>query len=182
MISKIETAGNLESLQEILRRRARELAREPEKEDAAEQLQLVVFTLATEEYAVEARFVEEVFSLEAITTLPGAPNFIAGIVNFRGTMLTLVNIKKFFDLPDSGITDVHKVVSIRSKDMKVGLLADRLAGVMAIDPLHLQKSLPTLNGIRADYLKGIHAGSLIVLEVEKLLADERLIVDQTVTK
>ncbi|MEA3187169.1 MAG: purine-binding chemotaxis protein CheW [Chthoniobacter sp.] len=172
-------APDIAQQREILHQRAQTLARPPESETKPSSLDVVVFTLGKERYAVESSFVDEVQPLEAMTKVPGVPSFVTGIMNLRGTMLTLLDIKEFFDLPRSGITDVHKIIIVRNKDVQAGLIADKLIGVQTIPIGDLQESLPTLTGIRADYLRGVTAGCLVILDLQKLLGDERLTIKHT---
>lgn len=169
---------------QILRDRARALARE-EKSDAdrerdAAAVEAVVFTLAPETYCIEAEFIGEIFDLKHITPVPCTPPFIAGVVNLRGSILPVLDIKKFFELPERGITDTHKVITLRGAGMTIGLLADTLLGARTIRLEEVQPSLPTLTGMRADYFRGVTRDGAIVLDVAQILSDSRIIVDETV--
>lgn len=166
----------------ILRARARALAR-PSDEDAPESatlLDLLEFRLAEERYAVETRHVREVYPLKDLTPLPGTPPFVRGIVNVRGRILPVVDLKKFFDLPEQGLTDLHRIIVVEGNDLTLGLLADAVVGVRSVPAGSLQPSLPTLTGIRSDYLKGVTAERLVVLDVDRILADPNIIVHQEV--
>src|SRR5690242_18000639 len=142
---------------QILRERARVLARPLTNGAPAQEnrLELLEFRLAYERYAVESRFVQEVHPLRDLTPLPGLPPFVPGIVNVRGQILPVYDLRKLFDLPEPGLTDLHRVLHVRGHDMELGLLADIIVSVRVIEAHRLQASLPTLTGIRADYLKGI---------------------------
>jgi purine-binding chemotaxis protein CheW len=98
----------------------------------------------------------------------------------RGQILPVIDIKKFFDLPEHGITDLHKVIIVHHEEMDLGVLADVIFGVRAIPLNALQPSLPTLTGIREEYLKGVTAERLVVLDVTRILADPRIIVQEEV--
>jgi purine-binding chemotaxis protein CheW len=166
---------------EILRSRARALARPPQDtDDAASALELLEFRLARESYAVETRHVTEVYPLKNLTPLPCTPAFVLGVVNVRGRITPVIDIKKFFDLPDKGLTDLHRVILIRGNGLELGLLADITVGVRRISPDSLQASLPTLTGIRAEYLKGVTAERLVVLDLDRILADPAIVVDEEV--
>ncbi len=166
---------------EILRARARALSRPPERAAAAEaSLELLEFRLAQECYALETRHVHEVYPLKDLTPLPCTPPFVPGIVNVRGRITPVIDIKKFFDLPDKGLTDLHRIILVRGNDLEFGLLADQIVGVRTIPVDSLQPSLPTLTGIRADYLKGVTADRLVVLDLERILADPKIIVHEEV--
>lgn len=166
---------------EILRARARALARDPqparEPEDAIE---VVEFVLAYETYAIESAYLREVHPLKDLTPVPCAPAYIRGIVNVRGQILSVVDIKKFFDLPERGLPDLDKMIILRSASMEFGILADRIAGTRRIPMGELQTSLPTLTGIRAEYLKGVTADRVVVLDAGKLLSDPDIVVHEQV--
>lgn len=166
---------------QILRARAQALARPPKRPPAAETLlDLLEFRLAQECYAVETRYVREVYPLKDLTPLPCTPPFVLGIVNVRGHILPLLDLKKFFDLPEQGLTDLHRIIFVRGHDLEFGLLADVIVGLRSIPVEKVQPSLPTLTGIRGDYLKGVTAERLVVLDLEHILADPRIIVHEEV--
>ena len=106
--------------------------------------------------------------------------FILGIVNVRGRIVPVLDLKKFFELPERGLTDLHRTIIVRGHDLEIGLLADVIIGISAVPAESLQPSLPTLTGIRADYLKGVTAGRLVVLAVERILGDPKIIVHEEV--
>jgi len=168
---------------QILRARAQALARPPERAAvAAASLELLEFRLANECYALETRYVREVYPLKNLTPLPCTPPFVLGIVNVRGRILPVLDLKKFFELPEEGLTDLHRIILVQGHDLELGLLADVIAGVRTIPVDSLQPSLPTLTGIRAEYLKGVTAARLVVLDLDRILADPKIIVQEEVEK
>jgi len=168
--------------QRILHERALTLARAPSNGAVTQdgRLELLEFRLASERYAVESRFVQEVHPLRDLTPLPGTPPFVPGIVNVRGQILPVYDLKKLFDLPEPGLTDLHRVLHVRGHDMELGLLADIVVSVRLIEADSLQASLPTLTGIRADYLKGITDDRVVVLDLDRILSDPKIIVHDEV--
>jgi purine-binding chemotaxis protein CheW len=88
----------------------------------------------------------------------------------------VVDLKRFFDLPNNALTDLNRVIVVRKDGMELGILADTIHGVRRIPQRELQPSLPTLTGIRAEYLKGVTAERLIVLDANKLLSDPKIVV------
>ena len=174
-------APTREETQRILKARAAALARQPGQAQAAgEHVEVVEFVLAYENYAVETRCVREVYPLENLTPLPCTPAFVLGIVNLRGEILSVIDIKKFFELPEKGLTDLNKVIVLQSGNMLFGILADAVIGVRRIPLAGIQPSLPTLTGVREAYLKGVTAERTVILDAEKLLADERIVVQEQV--
>lgn len=174
---KRKTELTLEDKKRILRERARQMALEPEPEKATiDSVEILEFILAYENYGIEASYVKEVYPLTEITPVPCTPPFILGIINIRGQILSVIDLKKFFGLPEKGITDLNKVIVIRNEKMEFGILADVVINVRFIPVNEIQQSLPTLTGIREEYLKGVTGKRLIILDAEKLLCDKKLLV------
>ena len=180
-------AGTLEASTEekrtILRARAKSLAQEPEKQgETEESLEVLAFLLAHETYAVETRFIREVYPLTELTPLPCTPDYISGIINIRGQILTIIDMKKFFDLPEKGITNLNRVIVVQQEDMELGILADEIIGIRNIPKSALNPPLPTMTGIHAGYIKGVDGEGIILLDMERFLNDRQLIVHEEVGK
>jgi purine-binding chemotaxis protein CheW len=165
----------------LLKKRAQILARVPKGEaEAVEVLEVVEFLLAYEKYGIESSYIREVYPLKDLTPLVCTPAFVLGIINVRGQILSVIDLKKFFDLPEKGLTDLNRVIIIRGENMEFGILADAILSIRLIPSSEIQPSLPTLIGIRADYLRGVTGDRLVVLNVTKILSDPRLIVHEEV--
>ena len=165
----------------ILKARAHELAREPVSSEAtANGIEVVEFDLANERYGIALTSVREVCLLRELTPVPCTPPFVLGIINLRGEIRTVIDLKKCFDLPEQGITDLNKILLVRHAEMQLGILADRIRGVRAISPAELQPVLPTLTGRRADYVLGVTSDCLVVLDAKKILSDSSIIVREEV--
>jgi purine-binding chemotaxis protein CheW len=167
-----------QGMKSLLKARATALAALPQSEAAEEYLEIIQFQLASETYGIELRHAGEVSLLKELTPVPCTPAFVLGIINVHGRVLSVVDLKRFFDLPNHALTDLNRVIVVRKDSLEVGILADTIHGVRRI-PLHdLQLSLPTLTGVRAEYLKGITGERLIVLDAEKLLSDSKIVVQE----
>jgi purine-binding chemotaxis protein CheW len=168
------------SAKEILRRRARALAAEPPRgESGAGTLAVLEFGLADERYALELGYVRGAHPLDHLTPVPCTPEFVAGILNVRGRIVAVIDLKRFFDLPARGIGNQHRVVVVHHQDVELGILADFIAGTREIPAGSLAPALPTLTGIQAEYVKGITGERLVVLDAARILGDPKLIVDET---
>ena len=177
-IERGHSPGPEETLR-ILKARARALARQSSAaQEPQEILEVIEFVLAYETYAVESRFVREIHQLKDLTPLPCAPAHVLGIVNVRGRILSVIDLKRFFELPEKGLTDLNKVVILQSESMEFGILADLIVGTRMISEGEIQASLPTLIGIREQYLKGVSAERSVILDAEKLLSDSRIVVHE----
>lgn len=176
---------SLEEKKKILKARAKALAREEEEKKGVEEcVEVIEFLLANEKYGVESNYVREVYPLKELTPLPCTPPFVLGIISVRGQILSVIDIKKFFDLPDKGLGDLNKVIIIhpdkpalsKAEGMEFGILADVVVGTLSIPLNEIQASLPTLTDIRARYLKGVTKDRLVILDMKKVLSDERIMV------
>ena len=170
-----------EKRKNILRERAARLAVEPEKKAEAEEfIEVVEFLLAHEKYAVASEYVREIYPLNDLTPVPCTPRFVLGIVNVRGQVLSVIDIKRFFDLPEKGLTDLNKVIILHTDEMEFGIMADAIIGVRNLNLSEIETSLPTLTGIRKEYLMGITRDREVVIDAGKLLTDKGIIVDENV--
>lgn len=174
-----ETRG--ERAKVILKERARLLSLEPEeKASSGDYFEVVEFVLSQERYAIPTEYVREVYPFDDCTPVPCTPQFVLGIINVRGRILSVIDIRQFFGLPERGLSDRNNVIILHSDELGFGILADSVTGVRNIKTDDLQPSLPTLTGIREEYLKGITRERVTVLDAEKLLLDRGLIVHEDV--
>jgi purine-binding chemotaxis protein CheW len=81
-------------------------------------------------------------------------------------------------MPGKGISDLNKVIIIHDYNMEFGILADSIIGIRDIALRDIQPPLPTLTGIREDFLKGITMERVVILDAKKLLADKKIIVHE----
>lgn len=177
--------------QKVLRERARLLAQEDNKKDASHgYLRVLEFLMAYERYALETAYLREVYPLKDITPLPCTPPYVLGIINVRGQILSVIELKKFFELPEKGISNLNKVIIISTdkpvfsgvEGMEFGILADAVLGVRSVPLNEVQPSLPTLTGIREDYLKGITKDRVVILDAMRILSDKRIVVNEQVER
>jgi purine-binding chemotaxis protein CheW len=166
----------------LLRARARDLARpvagEPRGEDEREVVQ---FAVARQRLAVETAHVREVCRFQDLTPVPCTPPFVCGIVNVRGQILTVLDLRRLLDLPDPGLIDRQHVVIVHADGVELGLLADGTPRVCRVRTADIQPPPPTLAGAGSVYLRGVTADGLALLDVVRLLADPNIAVHQEVT-
>jgi len=89
-------------------------------------------------------------------------------------------LKIFFEMDSAELTDTTSVIILQSKNMEFAILADAIIGIDTIVKKEIMSTLPTLTGIRADFLKGVSKERLVILDGAQLLADTRLIVNEEV--
>lgn len=166
---------------EILKERAEKLK---EKIDIASQesnaLKVLSFFLADERYALEAEFVKRVIALKYYTPLPCTPEYLMGIINLESTILAIIDLKKLFNLPDKGITNLNRVVIVNYEGIEFGIITDEIIGRENIDIKEIQTALPDIAGIDSSLIRGVTADKLIVLDTKKLILDERLTINDKI--
>jgi purine-binding chemotaxis protein CheW len=168
-------------IKKILRKRANELAKEHHNEENADQnLEYVEFILAYENYGIELSYVREVYPLKDFTPVPCTPSFILGVTNIRGEIISVLDIRSFFGLPFPGLTDLNRVIVLRTGALNLGILADKILGVRLVSKNNIQKQIPTLTDKRSAYLNGVTQDRVVILDIEKLISDPELILEEDV--
>ncbi len=125
--------------------------REAPREEA---LQLVVFLLAREWYGVEITKVREVTKVGKITYLPSCPEHIAGIVNLRGYILSVTDLKPILGLPHEELTEKARIIAVESGIFETGFLVDEVVESIEVPLSKIEPVLLTLPAERAKYLGG----------------------------
>lgn len=181
---KSHVEGDAEA-QEMLNRRARLLAKPPEDMTAsAEMCRALLFTLGGERYAVPAEAVRAVRVLGDITRVPGTPAFYLGVVNVRGKVISAIDLRLLFGMPvEQTAPDVDKLkllIVVEGAGLEVSLVGDEVLGVADLPWASLSAPGEALVGISPDYITGTTADGTILLDLEALLSDARLIVNEEV--
>jgi len=129
------------------------------------EIQLVVFKLGREEYAVSILQVQEIKRVSDITRVPHAPDYISGVINLRGSVLPVIDLKKRLGLPAQEYTADTRIVIVRIEDIAVGMIVDAVSEVTAISRENIEAPQVVAGGVAADYLEGIgkQDGRLIIL-------------------
>lgn len=168
--------------EEILRARARVLAQEPmDSRRASDELEVLVFVLSEGNVAIESGFVREVLPLKEITPLPTTPAFVLGIINARGQILSVIDIKRFFDMNHQALSNLNKIVVVENRLIEFGILVDEVVGVTTVPATDIQPPPAALAESYGDYVKGVTARGLLILNMGRILGDERLIMQEEVT-
>ncbi len=135
-------------------------------------LQLVSFTLGAEEYAIEIAKVKEIILVEGITRVPQLPAYIEGIIDLRGMVIPVIDLRKRFGI-GMGTFDEHtRIVVTRLGSAIVGLIVDAVSRVMRIPKAEIQPPPPTIAGFAGGYLIGVarlEERMLLLLDIAKVL-------------
>lgn len=163
-------------LAERLRQRTEQWAGQRVSEAEVELIELLSFSLSGELYAIGSEHVAQVLPLNHYTPLPNTPAYVLGIVNVRGRIVSVMDLRVLFELPNGHLSDRSFLLILQSPDMEFGLLIDRVLGVTQVNRASLQAGLANLSGVRANYLLGVTAEQCTVLDGARLLGDPNLCV------
>ena len=122
--------------------------------EASKELELLSFRMGGEEYAVTVNDVREVLKLRDLTAIPNTPEYILGVMSLRGTMLTVVDLGRRLGLSPGVRDDRARIVVVSTDEEDVGLMVDRVTGVLKIMPEGI-KPPPENVEQGAEYLRGI---------------------------
>lgn len=164
----------------ILAERARALAKPLEAaRDRGDVVELLVFSVAGERYGIAAASVLEVIALREVVALPGTPGAVLGIVNHRGRVLPVVDLRRVFDLTGEGVAEDGRAVVVRAGASTLGVFADSIVGMVHVDAgeLRTRSVTPT---VRADRLLAATSDMTGVLDVEALVDDPRVTVNDEI--
>lgn len=141
------------------------------------ELQLVLFDLASEHYAVSSQSVREIIRMQNITRVPGALPFVEGVTNLRGKVVPVIDLRKRLALPASEEGKDMRIVVLEVGSEYVGLIVDGVSEVLRIPYSLIEPPSSVVHGPDADYVLGIaklETKLVILLDADKLLSlDEK---------
>jgi len=136
-------------------------------------VQLVTFQLGGETYGIDVMNVQEVLRITEIAPVPGAPDYVLGIINLRGNVVTVVDTRARFGLPSSETDDASRIVIVESENQVVGILVDSVAEVVELNQSEIDVPPNVGNEDSGRYVLGVanrESDLLIVIDLDKLLA------------
>lgn len=135
----------------------------------------VTFRLDAEKYGIDVMRVREVLRNTEIAPVPGAPDFVLGIINLRGNVVTVIDTRKRFGLPPKDIDDFSRIVILEAGDEVVGMMVDSVAEVVDLRASSIETAPNVGNDESAKFIQGVcnrDDGLLILVDLNKLLSGE----------
>jgi purine-binding chemotaxis protein CheW len=188
-----------EVIEEIWKQRAEHLAQAVEQKIEGEWLQLLLFRLGREVYGLEIKYVFDIRLIDQVTLVPRVPDWVVGVVTNRGRILTVIDLRRFFNLPGEASPEDKTSneyppdrfqVSVETPQMEIALFVDEVLSVESIPLSQIKNHSDVWGDMRPDYIHGITSYSganaaqdvcnVIVLNLPALLADKNLIIDEKV--
>lgn len=139
------------------------------------EIQLVVFKLDREEYGVNIMQVQEIGEYQQPVKVPNAPEFVEGIINLRGDVIPVVNLKKRFRLQENEITENTRLIVTNVGTRSIGFVVDDASEVLTLDEVNIQETPEIIGGQERRYISGIGKQDerlLIILDLNALFTDQ----------
>lgn len=149
------------------------------QEEAARKktVRLLTFSLDKESYCIPLNQAKEVIEPQTITRVPNSPDFIVGVINLRGEITSVLDIRHFFGLGEKEKSKDARVIITDVTGSRIGFMVDGVKAIIDIEEEAVQPTLATLKGKLADYTKGeIQLGNdiFILLDLDKVLNNEAI--------
>jgi len=141
---------------------------------AQEQMQCVTFMLEDESYGINVMQVQEVLRETEVAPVPGSPDYVMGIINLRGTVVSVINARTRFRLPEKVSTDLTRIIVIEVEQQTIGILVDSVAEVVDINLAEIETPPNVGNDETSRYIDGIVSRNdklLILVDLNKLLSE-----------
>ena len=137
--------------------------------------QWVTFRLENEKYGINVMRVQEVLRMTEIAPVPGAPDYVLGIINLRGNVVTVIDTRRRFGLVEKEADDATRIVIIEAENQVVGILVDSVAEVAELRGSEIETAPNVGNDESSKYIQGVSNQQqelLILVDVNKLLDEE----------
>ena len=142
-------------------------------------IQLVGFRLDNEDYAIAITKIQEIILMKPITRVPQVPEFIEGLINLRGSVIPIINLRKRFSLPPRDVDDETRTIVVNIQDKTVGCIVDAVTQVMRINRDQIQPPPLSVLAVAHQYISGLARLDdrlLIILEIERLFDEQSPVV------
>jgi purine-binding chemotaxis protein CheW len=138
-------------------------------------LRWVTFYLDAEKYGINVMQVQEVLRVTEIAPVPGAPDYVLGIINLRGNVVTVIDTRKRFGLASRDVDDSARIVIVESSDQVVGIMVDSVAEVVDLQFSEIESAPNVGSEDGSRFIQGVASQDdelLIIIDLNKLLTDE----------
>ena len=142
---------------------------------AAGQTQFISFAIGDDQYGVDIIAVREIKGWSEITTLPNQPDYVRGVINLRGAIVPIVDLRCRFGQGQTEATPLHIMIIVQVSARLIGLLADRVLDIVTFDSKQIQPVPEVASGQRAGFLSGLatqESGMIALIDLPNLLAEQ----------
>ncbi|MCE5315407.1 MAG: chemotaxis protein CheW [Armatimonadota bacterium] len=139
--------------------------------------QLVVFDLAHEFYGVDIGAVSTIIRMQEITRIPRTPQFVEGVINLRGTIIPVIDLRKRFGLQVSEPTKSSRIVVVEAGGQNIGMVVDAVAETLRLPADAIEPPSPVVVNVNSAYVRGVGKQDnrlVILIDLEKVLTEKEL--------
>jgi purine-binding chemotaxis protein CheW len=151
--------------------------------EAVPQAQIVVFRLGDEEFGVDVFSVLEILRHQQVTPVPKAPAFVEGVIDVRGTLIPVVDLRKRFELDQAPLDGQTRIVVTQFGGERLGLVVDAVSEVLRVAESAISDPPEYVRGLAAEYVRGmvrLEDRLVVLLEVDRILSSkERIALEKT---
>lgn len=141
-------------------------------EDLSTDFKVIVFQLLDKEYGIPVSQVLYIEKIDHITRVPGAVPFVKGVINLRGVIIPIIDLRLRFDLEEADYSESTRAIIVSINDMEVGLIVDSANDVIDISPSCIEPPPEVVGSVEVAYIKGVaklDKRLLILIDLEKVL-------------
>jgi len=150
------------------------------------EIQLVVFQLGEEEYGIDVSQVKEIIKMRRVTKVPRSPKFVEGVINLRGQLTTVMDLRKRFNIGAGDMDDNTRIVVAEVKNNPIGIIVDSVSAVLKVPEKDIDQTPSAIAAeIDAEFLKGVgKVGErlIILLDLARVLTQGEIEHIETITK
>ncbi len=135
-------------------------------------LKVIVFELENEEYALPVDYVGAIERMQSITRVPAAADFVKGVINLRGVIIPVIDLRTRFNMEKAELTDENRIIIVHLNDDEVGLVVDAANDVIDIPKNIIETPPEVIGSIDIDYIEGVaklENRLFVLLDLEKVL-------------
>jgi purine-binding chemotaxis protein CheW len=141
------------------------------------ELKVIVFQLKDKEYAIPVQQVRSIEKVYHITRVPRTPDFVKGVINLRGVVTPIIDLRKRFGLEEASLSENTRVIIVTLDEIEVGFIVDAANDVVDIPTEAIEPAPEVVDAVQVDYINGvakIGKRLLILLNLEKVLSNREL--------
>ena len=145
--------------------------REVTLDDASEQL--VVMEIANESYGVNIGAVNTIIRMQEVTAIPRTPDFVEGVINLRGSIIPVIDLRKRFGLPVGEVTKASRIVVVDASSQMLGMVVDAVVETLRLPQNAIEPPSPVVSTVDSAYVRGVgkHDNRLVILlDLDKVLS------------
>lgn len=139
-------------------------------------LKVIVFELENEEYALPVEHVGAIERMQPITRIPATADFVKGVINLRGVIIPVIDLRLRFDMEKAELTDDNRIIIVHLNEYEVGLVVDAANDVIDIPKSIIEAPPEVIGSVDIDYIEGVaklENRLFVLLDLEKVLAEQK---------